>query len=451
MQAAGSHRDAIRDFRIGLSDASGQQLLQKLKKFGEALLVESGLIARRQEGGGSYDRFRGRLMFPIHDSSGKVIAFGGRALRPDEKVKYLNSPETRLYTKSSVLYNMHRAKIAARKLDRMVLVEGYMDAIGVYAAGIQEVVATCGTALSLSQIRAVKQEVSFQSGRGHVILNFDSDAAGARSTEKYISTLLAQGLRVKVLAIPGELDPDEYIQTNGASAYQKLLEQAPSYFHWLADEARKKFDTKTAEGRVDAFKLLLPAIEQVQDRIERAAIATEVAEQLGIGRELVQHALRQKSASEPLRRPRDVLSAVPPNEKLLLACMLASVDARAVIRHYLRESHALQTLDMKPIFEGILNVHESGHPFSLASVTEKLEPHYEQILMAISFSESGIAEEHAAEQALACLKLLESKSVQAQCEALKKRIRDFENEGKFTEAIRLMNELDAVKRLPSRG
>ncbi len=109
-----------------------------------------------------YDRFRGRLMFPIHDGSGKVIAFGGRALRPDEKVKYLNSPETKLYTKSSVLYNMHRAKIAARKNDRMILVEGYMDAIGIYSAGIQEVVAICGTALGS------KSDSVDQAGDSHI-------------------------------------------------------------------------------------------------------------------------------------------------------------------------------------------------------------------------------------------------------------------------------------------
>lgn len=446
LASRGVSPDATREFRLGLADADGQQIAQRLKKFGESLLLDSGLLGKRQEGSGTYDRFRARLMFPIHDGSGKVIAFGGRALRSDEKVKYLNSPETRLYTKSSVLYNMHRAKIAARKNDRMILVEGYMDAIAVYSAGVQEVVAVCGTALGSSQIRAVKQEISYQSGKGHVILNFDSDFAGARSTEKYISTLLAQGLRVKVLEIPGELDPDEYLQVSGLEAYRKLLEQAPSYFHWLTESARKRFDMRSAEGRIDAFKAILPAVEQVHDRMERAAIATEIAEQLGVDRALVHHAIRQKSAPQTGLRPRDVSSAVAPNEKLLLACMLASSDARAIVRHYLTEADGLEPLELRPIFEAILNAETSGSSFSLSEVVNQLDAHFGQILTTVGFSESGIAEAHAAEQALDCLKLLEAKSIQARCDALKKSIRELEQQGNVHEAIRLMNDLDAMKR-----
>ena len=123
-------------------------------------MERSGLVAKRQESSGFYDRFRGRLMFPIHSESGKVIAFGGRALRDGDEPKYLNSPETAIYKKSSVLYNLHRAKIQARKNDRMVLVEGYMDVIGVYSAGVHEVVASSGTALSNEQVRTMKRQIS---------------------------------------------------------------------------------------------------------------------------------------------------------------------------------------------------------------------------------------------------------------------------------------------------
>jgi DNA primase len=450
VQSRGISADTAREFRLGLSDSSWQQLTQRLKRFGEALLVESGLVMKREEGPGVYDRFRSRLMFPIHNASGKVIAFGGRALLPDEKVKYINSPETKLYTKSSVLYNMHRAKIAARKNDRMILVEGYMDAIGIYTAGFQEVLAVCGTALGSGQIRSIKQELSYQSGKGHVILNLDSDAAGVRSTEKHISMLLGQGLRVKVLEIPGELDPDEYIQANGADAYGKLIERAPSYFHWLTDYARKKFDMHTAEGRVDAFKLILPAVEQVHDRIERAAIATEIAEQLGVDREIVRQALRQKPGSQTSQRPREVVSAAPPNEKLLIACMLSSADARAVVRHYLSESDSLERLELKTIFQAILSSDTPDHPFSLDRVMDSLDAHLQRIVTEIGFAESGMTEDHAPEQALHCLKLLEAKSVQAKCQDLKKRIRKLELQQNFGEALRLMDELDRVSRASAR-
>jgi DNA primase len=444
LESRGVSQDAMREFRLGLAEASGQQLAQKLKKYGEDLLIESGLVVKRTEGSGVYDRFRGRLMFPIHNSSGKVIAFGGRALGNDEKVKYLNSPDTRLYAKSSVLYNLHRAKIAARKSDCMILVEGYMDAIGVYSAGIEEVVALCGTALGPKQIRAMKQEISYQSGGGHIVLNLDSDAAGSKSTEKHISALLAQGLRVRVLEIPGTLDPDEYIKENGADAYRRLLERAPSYFHWLTEYARSKFDMRTAEGRVDAFKFMLPSITRVHDRIERGAIATEVAEQLGVGREVVQQILRPKSESAEVARPRDFSAAVPPNEKLLIGCMLASANARAVVRHYLKETDGWEMLEWRPIFQAILAPEEAGNSFSLPDAVSGLEARAQRIVSEISFSESAVGEEKAAEQALDCLKLLEAKSCRVQRDNLKKKIRELEAQGNLAEAIRLTNELDGM-------
>ena len=216
LEGRGVPKAAIDEFRLGLSDGSGQQLSQRLQRFGPELLEESGLIGKREDGG-YYDRFRGRLMFPIHNESGKVIAFGGRALRPNDEPKYLNSPETKIYKKSAVLYNLHRAKIEARKQDRMILVEGYMDVIGVYSAGIHEVAATCGTSLAMDQIRSIKRQVSpQQASAGQILLNFDPDTAGRRSTEKYISLLLAEGLRVRVIEIPGGLDPDEFIQIGRA-------------------------------------------------------------------------------------------------------------------------------------------------------------------------------------------------------------------------------------------
>ena len=438
--------ESISEFRLGLADASGQQLVQRLKKFGESLLLESGLIAKAQDGDRLYDRFRHRLMFPIHNDAGKLIAFGGRALRPEDKVKYLNSPETRLYKKSAVLYNMHRAKISARKNDRLILVEGYMDVIGVYASGLQEVVALCGTALSSVQIRMMKQQTSYQTGRGHIVLNLDSDAAGAGSTGKHITPLLAEGLRVKVLAIPGQLDPDEYIQQNGPDEYSKQLDQAPSYFHWLTDYARSKFDSRTAEGRVDAFKLILPAIELVHDRIERAAIANEVAEQLGIDRDVVRQSLRPRQSNQHPPKPPEMSSAVPPNERLLLACMLSSRDARAVIRHFLNGFDAEGILEFKPIFDAVLAAETPETPFSLPAAMAALDGRLQRILSEISFAEARVSEESASQQAIDCLKELEIKFRISRGDELKKQIRKLESDGKLDEALYLINELDGLKR-----
>lgn len=449
LESRGVSRGAMDEFRIGLSDGSGQQLTQRLQKFGTGLLEESGLAIKRQEGG-FFDRFRGRLMFPIHNESGKVIAFGGRALRPGDEPKYLNSPETKIYKKSTVLYNLHRAKIDARKHDRIILVEGYMDVIGIYSAGIHEVVASSGTSLGQEQIRSIKRQISQQQAEtGQIVLNFDPDPAGARSTEKYISLLLAEGLRVKVLEVPGGLDPDEYIQQNGVDAYRKLLENAATYFHWMADRARTKYDMRTAEGRIDAFKFVAAAIQQVHGRLERAAIAGEMAEYLNVDREVIRQVLRQQPGATSIQKPKEFGSAVPPNEKLLIACLLVSADARTAVRHYFANADLLTLLELKPIFEGFVKL-DDGAPFSLESLAGGLEPRLQRILSEISFSDCGIREEDAAGQALYCLKAVETKAAGAKYEALKRRIRDLETAGNFEEALRLADELDSLKR-PSRG
>ncbi|MBV9762510.1 MAG: DNA primase [Acidobacteriaceae bacterium] len=442
---------AMDEFRLGLSDPSGQQLLQKLQRFGPALMEESGLVSRRQEGAGHYDRFRARLMFPIHNESGKLIAFGARALRPNDEPKYLNSPETRVYKKSSVLYNLHRAKIDARKNDRLILVEGYMDVIGVYSAGIHEVVASSGTSLGLDQVRAIKRQVAQQrAGAGQIVLNFDPDAAGARSTEKYISVLLAEGLRVKVLSIPGGQDPDEYIQQKGVEAYRQLLDNAASYFHWLAGRAREKFDMRSAEGRMDAFKFISPSIEQVQDKLERSVIANEMAEYLKVDRDAIAQTLRRAPAPARPQRPVQIASTLPFNEKLLIACLLISSEARQTIKHYLASANILHLFELRGIFDTALALDDEGVSFSLESLASRLEPRLQRIVTELSFADLDVREDNAVRHTLDCFRAWETKSLQAEFESLRRRIRELEQSGNLAEAMRLAGELDKIRR-PSSG
>ena len=447
LQSRGVSKDSADEFRLGLSDASGQQLVARLKKFPPELLVKSGLISRRQDGSGSFDRFRVRLMFPIHNEQGKVIAFGGRALRAEEERKYLNSAESSIYKKSAVLYNLHRAKIDARKHDRMILVEGYMDAIGVYAAGIREVVAICGTSLSNDQVRAIKKQVAEgRASNGQVILNLDPDEAGARSAEKYIGAFLAEGLRLRVLKLPGGLDPDEYIQKNGADAYNAQVTSAPFYFHWLADRAREKFDVRTVEGKVDAFKSLLPSIQQVSDKLERAAITNQLSDYFKLDRAVIADQLRQAPARhDDARKVARATLGLPPNELLLLSSLLISQDAREAIKHYLSSGDILSLLELRPIFDSILAMDREGVPFSISVLSGRLESRMQRILTEISFSEQAMEEEGAAQQALHCLRALEEKAGAAKSGVLKRRIRELEEQGNFGEAMRLINELDQRK------
>ncbi|HET6441234.1 MAG TPA: DNA primase, partial [Phycisphaerae bacterium] len=316
------------EFGLGFADRNGQMIVRHLERAGFSAdqMEASGLVARRQDGSGIYDRFRGRLIFPIANESGKTIAFAARALKPGDEPKYLNSPETPIYRKSEVLYNLHRARKAVRDHGRAILVEGYMDVIGLHAAGIFEVVASCGTSLTPQQVRTLRRH------SGKTVVNFDPDAAGVAAAERSVQLLLEEGIHVRVLELDGGLDPDEFVRAHGAPAYLDRLEHAPNYFHWLADHMRKSYDMNSAEARVDAFRaVLLPAIQRVPDKLERAAVAEEVASYLRVDPGLVRREFRKTSAraADPARPA--PANAVDAKEKLLISLMLNDLDARAQV------------------------------------------------------------------------------------------------------------------------
>ncbi len=426
------------EFELGVSDGSGQQLVRRLQdKFGVENLETSGLVLKRQDGSGFFDRFRGRLMFPIHNESGKVIGFGGRALKSGDEPKYLNSPETALYRKSYVLYNLHRAKDAVRKAECSVLVEGYMDVIGVYSAGVRNVVASCGTALTNTQVRALKRHSE------RIVVNFDPDAAGANAAERSIQMLLDENLQVRVLELEGDLDPDEYVKTSGAEAYRKRLDKAPAYFHWLADRARKKFDMKTVEGRMQGFKFVAPAIQRISDRLERFAVANDVADYLGVDEKLIRdHFSKGASGKEPLKRG----PQVPPNERLLLNSLLASAAARDAVVPDLRDMPVVDRFVTKNVFKALFAMHSDGAPFRFGDLEGRLGDTDRDLLSSVIFADEVLEEEKASEQAIACLRSLKAQDPKSEVAALRAQIKTLEREGNIEEAIRLAEELDRRSR-----
>ncbi|MGP0074681.1 MAG: DNA primase [Bryobacteraceae bacterium] len=431
----------IAEFGLGLSDPSGNQLTRQFEsRFAPEQLEQSGLIAKRNEGTGYFDRFRGRLMFPIHNESGKVIGFGGRALRPGDEPKYLNSPETALYRKSYVLYNLHRAKDAVRKSDYSVLVEGYMDVIGVYSAGVHNVVASCGTALTNTQVRALKRHSE------RIVVNFDPDTAGANAAERSIQLLLDEGLRVRVLELGGDLDPDEYVKASGADAYRQRLEKAPAYFHWLADRARQKFDMRTVEGRMDAFKFIAPRIQSIADRLERFAVANDVADYLGVDEKLVRDHFSKGTAVRP-SSPRRL--EVPPAERLLLHALLSSDTARAQTIPELSRLSAVDRFVSRNVFQALFAMHSDGGLFRFSDLEGRLSDSDRDLLSVAIFADEVLEEEKAAEQAMACLRSLKSQDPRSEAAALRARIKAAEREGNIQEAMRLAQELDEKSRSAS--
>src|SRR5215469_14165034 len=338
----GLNDEMIAKFRIGYAPDSGFLLRDRLKSvFSEDVLRESGLFSwKTPEGAGDvdvpkagtrpttedlnpttndqrpgaelapktddrrpataamYSKFRNRVMFPISSEAGRVIAFTGRTLSADEKAgpKYLNSPETPIYSKSRVLFNLDLAKEWIKKFEYAILVEGQMDCISVYNAGFQNVIASSGTAFTEVQAKLLGRFSK------NIIVNFDPDTAGAAAAERSLALLVSEDFQIKVLTLDAGLDPDLYIRRKGRDAYEEALRRSQKYFDYLIERARKLFPARTPESKVKAVNYLLPHIQRVPSRIVRDEWATEISHRLGIDSAVLRQELRHAASSRSASR-----------------------------------------------------------------------------------------------------------------------------------------------------
>jgi DNA primase len=289
----GLTEEGIKKFRIGYAPDSFNALRDRLSGVADQeTLRASGLFSSKEQGDGSqgpiYDRFRKRVMFPICNEGGRVIAFTARTLETGEKAgaKYINSPETPLYSKGQVLFNLDKAKPAIRAMEFALLVEGQMDCISVFLAGIQSVIATSGTAFTEQQVAILKRHTS------NVVVNFDPDTAGAKAAEKSIALLTEEGFTVKIVTLEGGLDPDRYIRERGVEAYKEALRESRRQADYLIERARVLFPGASAEQKVKAMNFLLPHIRRMPEPIAREQFAADASQKLGIGSAVLREEVR---------------------------------------------------------------------------------------------------------------------------------------------------------------
>ena len=289
--------EGIRKFRIGYAPDSFNALRDRLSGMADQeTLRASGLFASKEQGDGNqgplYDRFRKRVVFPICNEGGRVIAFTARTLgaaAEGEKAgpKYINSPETPLYSKGQVLFNLDKAKTAIRTVGFALLVEGQMDCISVFLRGIQNVIATSGTAFTEQQVAILKRHTS------NVIVNFDPDAAGANAAEKSIALLTEEGFAIKLVTLEGGLDPDRFIRERGVEAYKEAIRGARRQSDYLIERARLLFPGASAEQKVKQLNFLLPHIRRIPEKLSRDQFAADAAQKLGIDSAVLREELRQ--------------------------------------------------------------------------------------------------------------------------------------------------------------
>ena len=430
--------EAVEHFGLGYSDRTGRALIRLFEQrgFPVAQMEQSGLVGKRQDGS-LYDRFRNRLMFPIHNESGKIIGFGGRALAAEDEPKYLNSPETDIYKKSYVLYNLHRAKETVRKEDRVILVEGYMDVIGVTAAGFGNVVASCGTALTETQVKAIKRHTH------RIAVNFDPDTAGANAAERSIDLLLAEGMQVRIAELEDGLDPDEYCTKHGSEVYAERIENAKGYFYWVADRARAKHDMRTGEGKVEVLKLLVPRVQKISDPLERMTVANDLAGYIGVDKSMVLDYFRKAVNQRQDTRPAAPKNPLRPDERMLLIAVLTEPEWREQVLSRMKEMEALGTLESRRIFGAVFALAEAGGRLSFEEVNARLEEADQNLLAQALLREDC---EITREEVTAALESMRRSEAQYRRSQLKARISESERSGKIEEAMRLTLELQGLER-----
>jgi len=348
----------IRAFRIGYAPDSGFLLRDLFRGTDEALLRDSGLFSWKESETAKpttenkplktslYSKFRDRIIFPICNESGKVIAFTGRRLSNDDKAgpKYLNSPETAIYSKSRVLFNLDKAKEHIRALDYAILVEGQMDCIAVYTVGFKNVIASSGTAFTEAQVRLLARHSR------NVVVNFDPDTAGAAAAERSLGLLVEEDFHVKVLTLEQGLDPDLFIRRRGRSEYEAVLKLAPLYFNYLVDRARALHPPRSAENKGKAVNYLLPHLNRVPNRIVRDELAADMAQKLGIDSAVLRQELRRAVAARSGTVKAPLEPPITDAERILLRALHPADKGSSVMARHLGE-----VIQSEQLHEGLAN------------------------------------------------------------------------------------------------
>jgi DNA primase len=369
----GVSAETIKTFRIGYAPDDFNHMRDALKPhFSEEVLRASGLFSAKDQADGSpgsmYARFRKRITFPIANEQGKVIAFTARALEPDDKTpKYLNSPESALYTKGNVLFNLDKAKSTMRSSDFALLVEGQMDCISVFMAGIHNVLAVSGTAFTETQVRLLGRFTK------RVIVNFDPDTAGAAAAEKSIDLLSEEGFDIKLVTLEGGLDPDRFVREQGIAAYGAALRGARRRSDHLIERARQLFPGRTADAKVKQVNFLLPHMRRTPNPIERDEFAGDAAQKLGIDSGLMRQELKQAAAQRTASIPQHRSEPLTETERILLrALVLPESDPARVLAATQLAEHPqwLADLATADLLDTLTHAPAPSNPLDAASTDE---------------------------------------------------------------------------------
>lgn len=434
MKERGIKTETIAKYQLGCADKNWGGFVQHLKNANAplSLAAELGLIKKRGSGTaaeeGHFDFFRDRIIFPILDAKEKTIAFGGRALDKTDHAKYLNSPDSLLYHKSLTLYGLNWAKDSIRKQDEVILVEGYMDALTLWQAGIQNVVAPCGTALTPDHLRLLMRHTK------NFVTAFDGDTAGVTAAFRSLPIFLELGLTPRTIALPKGEDPDSFVQKEGPPAWEKLKTAAPTLFEFFIQQTALAAGPGTA-GMLAAWEKIRPLLQKVSNSVERAIYLKQVSERLHLPENELNKAvnpLNKLAIATPVKK---AINTIPDTERQLLAVMVLCPQLASRVREVLEE---FENEELKKIgtqlFLRIAEEKDESLPSLLGLLNEELA----NWIRAMGLSETQNEEwEKTLDD---CLAKVRTKNWAKEMEALNVRIQEAEKLGDEKTLLKLLKE-----------
>jgi DNA primase len=438
-----------RAFRLGYAPDSWDALSSHLKQRGatNAQIERSGLVVKK-DAGGFYDRFRGRLIFPVMDAQGRAVAFGGRTLQPDGEPKYLNSPETAAYTKGRHLFGLNLTRDEIRRRKFAILVEGYLDLIIPYQFGIRNLAASLGTALTPEQAKLLGRFAR------KVVVNYDGDSAGVKAAKRAIETLLAEDFETKVLVLPDGADPDEFIRIHGVEAYHERRGKALPHIQFVLDQAVRDRNLLRPAEKAAAVEEALPFVRAVRNgiqkreyfdmtmdalRVEEPALRKELWQTVRTGVAAAAHAdVRQKMARATGAQPTIA-------EQRLLELLVHDEELRRAILPKMERAD-YEELPTAAIFRALVEIQEEGGTVDFSTLGAKTEsdPLAADLVPLLLMSERGRAEGEAVDDTLAnaesCLNALRLMMVDRRISELSTEISAAERVGDAERRDRLVLE-----------
>ena len=437
IEGRGITEETRKAFRLGYAPNSWDGLSAYLKRKGASAqqIERSGLVVVK-DGGGHYDRFRGRIIFPVMDAQGRAVAFGGRVLTSDQEPKYLNSPETAAYTKGRHLYGLNLTRDEIRRKGFAILVEGYLDLIVPYQAGVGNAVASLGTALTPEQARLLGRFAR------KVVVNYDGDRAGVKAAQRAIETLIAADFETKVLVLPDGTDPDEFIRAHGADAYQERRGKAQSFIQFVITQATRERNLHNPPEKGEAVKEVLPFVRAVRDRIQRREYFDQALDALRVEDAGLRRTLWKEVNAAANAPATDVQQAVaraesvPPTvaEHRLLELLVHDAELRATILPQL-DADSYAALPTAPLFAALKELAEAGANIDFDALAARAgdDEELHKLVALVWWSEPQRAEGEAPDEVLteaeSCLTTLQVMSVERRLKELSNEIAAAERAG----------------------